>query len=85
MVMQKIGDQQVAAASQAEEALEKLETEMAVLRRREEELEKLSQEDDPVYFLQVTSPALCLVVDCWLAWELILYDAITICAGAQTI
>ena len=46
--------QQGAAVSQAEGLLERLEQEIAELRRRDAELEKLSHTEDNIHFLQVT-------------------------------
>ena len=46
--------QQGAALSQAEGLLERLEQEIAELRRRDAELEKLSHTEDNIHFLQVT-------------------------------
>ena len=46
--------QQGAAVSRAEGLLERLEQEIAELRRRDAELEKLSHTEDNIHFLQVT-------------------------------
>ena len=59
----RIREQQMAAESQAEETLKELEQEIAELKRRGAELERLSQEDDHIHYLQVTSPALCSIVE----------------------
>ena len=45
---------QGAALSRAEGLLERLEQEIAELRRRDAELEKLSHTEDNIHFLQVT-------------------------------
>ena len=45
--------QQGAAVSQAEGQVERLEQEIAELRRRDAELEKLSHTEDNIHFLQV--------------------------------
>ncbi|XP_073731914.1 E3 ubiquitin/ISG15 ligase TRIM25-like [Misgurnus anguillicaudatus] len=51
-VIQLIRHQEKTAVSRAEERLERLKQEIDDLRRKEAELEKLSQTDDHIYFLQ---------------------------------
>ncbi len=53
-VTQLIRDQEKAEVSRAEEQLKRLEQEIEDLRRRNTELEQLSQTDDHIHFLQVT-------------------------------
>ncbi len=53
-VTQMIRDQEKAVVSQAEELMERLEQEIDDLRRRDAELEQLSQTHDHIHFLQVT-------------------------------
>lgn len=52
-VKELIRVQERAAVSQAEELLEKIQREMVELRRADAELEKLSQTEDHIHFLQV--------------------------------
>lgn len=58
-VKKMIRARQMEAETKGKEILQALEQEMAELKRRDAEMEQLSQEDH-VQFLQVTSPALCL-------------------------
>lgn len=53
-VTRLIRDQEKAAVSRAEGLLQQLEQEIDDLKRRDAELEQLSQTYDHVYFLQVT-------------------------------
>ncbi len=53
-VTQQIRDQEKAAVSRAEGRLEHLEQEIADLKRRDTELEQLSQTQNHTHFLQVT-------------------------------
>ncbi len=53
-VTQQIRDQEKAAVSRAEGQLEQLEKEIADLKRRDTELEQLSQTQNNILFLQVT-------------------------------
>ncbi|KAJ8278277.1 hypothetical protein GJAV_G00085850 [Gymnothorax javanicus] len=57
-VKELIRDQEKAEVSRAEGLLERLEQEIAELRRRDAELEQLSHTEDHIHFLQVTSLAL---------------------------
>ncbi|XP_030634330.1 tripartite motif-containing protein 16-like protein [Chanos chanos] len=57
-VTELIRDQEKSELSQAEGVLERLEQEIADLRRRDTELEQLSQTEDHVHFLQIF-PSLC--------------------------
>ena len=52
---EQIRAQQKAAVREAEDILEKLEQEIAELRRGDAQLEELSCEEDPVHFIQVAS------------------------------
>ncbi len=52
-VTQLIRDQEKAEVSRAEEQLKRLEQEIEDLRKRNAELEQLSQTDDHIHFLQV--------------------------------
>ena len=61
--------QQGAAVIQAEGLLERLEQEIAELRRRDAELEKLSHTEDNIHFLQVTR----------LPWQLRSEATLTVC------
>uniref|UniRef100_A0A3B1JQM7 E3 ubiquitin/ISG15 ligase TRIM25-like n=1 Tax=Astyanax mexicanus TaxID=7994 RepID=A0A3B1JQM7_ASTMX len=51
-VRQMIRDQEKAAVSRAEERLKRLEQEITELKRRDADLEKLSQTDDTIHFVQ---------------------------------
>ncbi len=53
-VTQQIRDQEKAAVSRAEGQLEQMEKEIADLKRRDTELEQLSQTQNNILFLQVT-------------------------------
>ncbi|KAG9329790.1 hypothetical protein JZ751_029587, partial [Albula glossodonta] len=55
-VKELIRDQEKAAVSEAEGLLERLEQEIAELRRRDAELEQLSHTEDHIHFLQVAHP-----------------------------
>lgn len=54
-VTQLIRDQEKSALSQAEGLLERLEQEIAELRRRDADLEQLLNTDNHIHFLQVTA------------------------------
>ena len=53
-VTELIADQERAEMSRAEELMEKLEQEIAELKRRDAELEQLSHTEDHIHFLKVT-------------------------------
>ncbi|KAG7455110.1 hypothetical protein MATL_G00252890 [Megalops atlanticus] len=62
-VKELIRDQEKAAVSQAEGVMERLEQEIAELRRRDTELEQLSHTDDHIHFLQ-SCQSLCAPPGC---------------------
>ncbi len=53
-LIQQMRDQEKSAVSRAEERLKQLEQEINDLRRKNAELEQLSQTQDHIHFLQVT-------------------------------